>query len=138
MNYIDITHYVKPRAVFNFNFSTILLFRCTRRKYADSFVKGKIFFNQPKNWIQIEKDGDKGQGDVLEGTFLSVKEGDNSNFIERLKKDNNLTYFCKNGFIYFRRKEIEELYSICFYGLKDNSFAEKILKKMERLIIYLE
>lgn len=37
MDYIDITPYVKPRNVFNFNFSTILLFRCTKRKYVESF-----------------------------------------------------------------------------------------------------
>lgn len=129
MDYIDITPYVKPRNVFNFNFSTILLFRCTKRKYAESFVKGKIFFNQPKNWIQIEKDGNKGQGDVLEGTFLSAKENDNSNFIKKLKKDSNLTHFYENGFVYFRRKKIEELYSICFYGLKDNSFTQKNIEK---------
>ena len=109
MDYIDITPYVKPRNVFNFNFSTILLFRCTKRKYAESFVKGKIFFNQPKNWIQIEKDGNKGQGDVLEGTFLSAQENDNSNFIKKLKKDSNLTHFYENGFVYFRRKKIEKL-----------------------------
>ena len=95
MDYIDITPYVKPRNVFNFSFSTILLFRCTKRKYAESFVKGKIFFNQTKNWIQIEKDGNKGQGDVLEGTFLSAKENDNSNFIKKLKKDSNLRIFMK-------------------------------------------
>ena len=129
MDYIDITPYVKPRNVFNFNFSTILLFRCTKRKYAESFVKGKIFFNQPKNWIQIEKDGNKGQGDVLEGTFLSAKENDNSNFIKKLKKDSNLTHFYENGFVYFRRKKIEELYSICFHGLKDNSFTQKNIEK---------
>lgn len=129
MDYIDITPYVKPRAVLNFNFSTILLFRCTRRKYAELFVKGKIFFNQPKNWIQIAKNGNKGQGDTLEGTFLSAKENDNSNFIENLKKDRNLTHFYENGFIYFRRKKIEELYSICFYGLKDNSFTQKNIEE---------
>lgn len=132
MDYIDITPYVKPRNVFNFNFSTILLFRCTKRKYAESFVKGKIFFNQPKNWIQIEKDGNKGQGDVLEGTFLSAKENDNSNFIKKLKKDSNLTHFYENGFVYFRRKKIEKLYSICFYGLKDNSFTQKNIEKDEK------
>lgn len=125
MDYIDISPYVKPRAMFNFDFSTILLFRCTRRKYAESFLKGKIFFNQPKNWIQIEKNGNKGQGDVLEGTFLSANENDKSNFIEKLKENKNLTYFYENGFIYFRRKTVENLYSICFYGLKDNSFTEK-------------
>lgn len=129
MDYIDITPYVKPRNVFNFNFSTILLFRCTKRKYAESFVKGKIFFNQPKNWIQIAKDGNKGQGDVLEGTFLSAKENDNANFINKLKKDSNLTHFYENGFVYFRRKKIEELYSICFYGLKDNSFTQKNIEE---------
>ena len=50
-DFIDITSLVKPRSVLNFNFSTIMLFRCTRKGFAKSFRKGKIYFNQPKKWI---------------------------------------------------------------------------------------
>lgn len=125
MNFLDITPYIKPKPVLNFNFSTILLFRCTRRKYAETFVNGEIYFNQPKNWIQYEKDGEKGRGDLLEGTFISARANDTSDFISNLKKDTNLEYFGKDEYTYFRRKGIENIYSVCFYGVKDNAFSEK-------------
>ena len=124
---LDITKYVKPKAVFDFNFSTILLFRCTRKKYAESFVRGEIFFNQPKNWIQYEKDGEKGRGDLLEGTFFSTNANDTSEFITKLKKDKSLNNFDYDGYTFFRRKGIEDLYSICFYGVNDNVFSEKTI-----------
>ena len=59
------------------------------------------------------------------GTFLSTKENDDSNFIKKLKENNKLIYFYENGFIYFRRKEIENLYFICFYGLKDKYYSKQ-------------
>lgn len=126
---MDITPFIKQKPVLNFNFSTIILFRCTRKKFAQSFREGKIFFNQPKKWIQVEKDGNKGRGDVLEGTFISVKRNDISDFVSNLKKDERLNYFDNNEFTYFRRKKIEELYCLCFYGLNDNSFTEKNIDK---------
>ena len=106
-----------------------MLFRCTKKRFAEEFRKGKIFFNKPKNWIQIEKDGNKGRGDILEGTFMSVKSNDTSNFINGLKQNKDYTYFDNEGFTYFRRKNIEDLYCVCFYGLNDNSFTEKNIDK---------
>lgn len=129
MNYIDVTDLVKPQQVLNFSFSTMMLFRCTKKRFAEEFRKGKIFFNKPKNWIQIEKDGNKGRGDILEGTFMSVKSNDTSNFINGLKQNKDYTYFDNEGFTYFRRKNIEDLYCVCFYGLNDNSFTEKNIDK---------
>ena len=70
---------IKP--VLNFNFSTHILFRCIQRKYANDFIKGKFRFNQPKSWIEMEKQGNKGQGDSLEGVFLATKQNDNFDFI---------------------------------------------------------
>lgn len=129
MNYIDVTDLVKPQQVLNFSFSTMMLFRCTKKRFAEEFRKGKIFFNKPKNWIQIEKDGNKGRGDILEGTFMSVKSNDTSIFINGLKQNKDYTYFDNEGFTYFRRKNIEDLYCVCFYGLNDNSFTEKNIDK---------
>ena len=122
---MDITKNFSIKPIFNFNFSTMLLFRCTKRKYAEDFINGKIFFNQPKNWIQYEKDGDNRRGDILEGTFLSTNSSDSSPFVIQLKEDKSLYNFTENDMTYFRRKQIDDVYSICFYGLKDNSFQEK-------------
>lgn len=71
MNFIDITPFVIPERVLNFDFSTQMLFRCIERKYAETFINGEIRFGQPKNWIEKEKNGNKGQGDLLEGRFQS-------------------------------------------------------------------
>ena len=60
MNFIDITPFVIPERVLNFDFSTQMLFRCIERKYAETFINGEIRFGQPKNWIEKEKNG-KGQ-----------------------------------------------------------------------------
>lgn len=123
MEDLDILKNIIPKRVFDFKFSTLMLFRCTRRRFANDFRNGKIYFNQPQKWIEEEEKGNKGRGDALEGTFISAKENDKSQFIEDLKK--NYTNFCKDGYIYFRRKEIADLYSLCFYGLNDDSFTEK-------------
>ena len=59
-------------------FKTLMLFRCTKRKYAEDFVSGKIYFGCPQKWIDIEKKGNKGQGDILEGVFFATSIGSNS------------------------------------------------------------
>lgn len=125
MSFIDITPFVKSERVLNFDFSTQMLFRCIERKYAESFIKGEIRFGQPQNWIEKEKNGNKGQGDLLEGIFLSTQGNDTSKFIERLENDSYINCIEYNGFKYFRRKGIETLYCLCFYGLNSNSFHNK-------------
>lgn len=115
----------KIKPVLNFNFSTHMLFRCIQKKYAEDFIKGKIRFNQPKVWIKQEENGNKGQGDSLEGVFLATDVNDNSRFINNLKKDDKNEFFLKNNLIYFRRKETTELYCLCLYGLNSNMFINK-------------
>ena len=130
MNYIaldkkDFHKDTKFRPVLNFNFSTHILFRCTSKKYADDFINGKFRFNQPKAWIEQEKDGNKGQGDSLEGVFLATDINDKSKFIEDLKKSRDIEYFVKDDLVYFRNKKSIELYCFCLYGLNSNMFVNK-------------
>ena len=125
MEFIDLTGLVKTERVFNFDFSTMALLRCIEKKYAKDFRNGKVFFGKPINWINAGIKGDRGQGDKLEGTFLVAKEDDSSDFIKNLKKNENLAYIEDDGFIYFRKKGIENLYCLCLYGLHDNSFKER-------------
>lgn len=125
----ELSKYAKMNQVFNFNFSTNILFRCTSKKYADEFQKGRFRFNQPKNWIKEEEKGNKGMGDSLEGIFLSTSYNDDSKFITNLKKNNELENFAKDSKLYFRRKNIKNLYCFCLYGLNDNSFTEKSIDR---------
>lgn len=114
---------LKP--VLNFNFSTNILFRCTQKKYADDFLKGKLRFNQPKAWIKIEENGNKGQGDSLEGVCLATSKDDNSKFIENMKNNKAFESFTKNDMLYFRNKETKELFCFCLYGLNNNMFINR-------------
>ncbi len=115
---------IKP--IFNFHFSTLMLFRCTKRKYAESLRKGNVYFGTPRTWIQMEKDGNIGQGDILEGTFFSSLMDDKSSVVQKLKESSEYEYVCKNGYIFFRRKKILDLHCLCLYGLHDNSFRKII------------
>ena len=63
---------VTLKPVLNSKYSTRIIFRCTKRKFAEGIKKGKLFFNTPDAWIKEEEQGNKGQGDKLEGTFFSV------------------------------------------------------------------
>lgn len=125
MEYIDITKYVKSHRVLNFDFSTIMLFRCTKRKYAEDFIKGKIHFNQPKNWIKEEENGNKGRGDCTEGSCITVESNDHSRFVKSLKENKEYKYIQDGKYIFFRRKNIENVYCLCLYSLNNNSFTHK-------------
>lgn len=129
MEILDITPYVIPERVLKFDFSTNMLFRCIDNKYAKTFIKGEIRFSQPKFWIEEEEKGNKGQGDKLEGTFFSAKVDDDSKFLKDLKSDKRLDNFNYDGYTFFRKKGIEQLYCLCFYGLHTNSFCEKTIDK---------
>jgi tetratricopeptide (TPR) repeat protein len=104
-------------------FSTLMLFRCTKRKYAEQFVEGNLYFGTSRDWINIEK---KGQGDILEGVYKAVKTGTVSEEISKLKTDSQIDYFDSNGYTFFRRKEVLNLRCLCIYGLHSNSFEKHI------------
>lgn len=103
-------------------FSTSIIFRCMPKKYANDFIKGKIRFSMPINWVKIEENGNRGQGDILEGVSLATYKQDNSNFIANLKKTSEIDYFEKGNLVYFREKNVLNLYSLCFYALEDSRF----------------
>ena len=115
-----------PKPVFNFDFSTLMLFRCVKRHRAEQLQQGVIYFGSPHSWIQEEKIGNKGQGDILEGTFLSTFSSDSSDFIELLKNDPAFEWFIHKGFLFFRRKSVLDLRCLCLYGLRDTSFCKEI------------
>lgn len=114
--------------VLNFNFSTKMLFRCTKREFAEDIKRGKFYFNIPQKWIEEEEKGNKGQGDSLEGTFLSALRDDDSEFIRKMKLNSQIEHFEYGDFIYFRKIDIKKLYCLCFYGLNDNNFNKEIDK----------
>ncbi|WP_302133246.1 tetratricopeptide repeat protein [Thomasclavelia spiroformis] len=120
---------IRLKPVFNFNFSVNMIFRCTEQRYAKQLLNGKIFFNKPENWIKEERLNGKGRGDELEGVFLCTKDTDCSEFINNLKESEDIEYFNKDGYIFFRRKAIKQIWCVCFYGLKSNAFKKSIDKK---------
>ena len=121
----ELSKYANTQKVLDFKFSTDMLFRCTSKQYANDFKKGKFRFNQPEFWIKEGEMGNKGLGDSLEGTFLTTTFNDNSEYINNLKKNNDIEYFVEDDKLYFRRKSIKKLYCFCLYGLNDNSYKEK-------------
>lgn len=120
---------IELKPVLNFDFFVNMMFRCTEQRYAKQLVDGKIFFNKPKNWINEESLNGKGRGDDLEGTFLCTRSTDCSEFIKKLKEDESIEHFNKDGYVFFRRKEIRQIWCACFYGLKSNAFRKKVDKK---------
>ena len=111
---------------FNCDFRTIMLFRCTKREYAESMRRGEIYLNTPRTWIEMEKKGNTGQGDLLEGTFFSAKSSDKSVYIEKLKTTAGIDSFEHNGYVFFRRRASLDTRCVCFYGLHDNAFYKEI------------
>ncbi len=114
------------RPFFDFNFSTMMMFKCTQRKYAESIKKGNLYFGTPENWVKEELKGNKGQGDVLEGTFLTASLDDNTDLISGLKENKDIEHFEYKGNVYFRYKKILRLKCSCFYGLNSNMFNKEI------------
>lgn len=128
MEFVDITKRLISQQIPSPDFRTLLLFRCTSRKYAREFIQGKLYFNTPKNWIEQELKGNKGQGDALEGTFFATND-DAHPFVQVLKSDPSITCFKHDGYTFFRRKAIENLPCICFYGLNNDEWCKTIDKR---------
>jgi len=121
---------IPVESIFNFPFSTIMMFKCvSKKKFALGFQKGEIFLNHPSNWVKIEQDGNKGQGDLLEGTYFTTKTEDSSPFITQLKSDPSIEVIEQEDYSFFRRKEVLQTFCTCFYGLKDNCFKKTISKE---------
>lgn len=113
--------------IFNFDFSTNMLFRCSQTNYAKSFIEGEIHFSQPQIWIEQGENGNNTQGDKLEGVFLASSKNDNSDFINSLNLNGEIECIEDEKLFYFRKKDIKQCYALCFYGLRSDSFNEKII-----------
>ncbi len=111
-----------PIPLFQFGFSTIQLFRCTKREYAEQFCQGKLYFGSPADWVEMEKQGNRGQGDILEGVFFSCPEDESSQLVRCMKTDISLECFSHAGLLFFRRRRVLNLRCLCLYGLHDNTF----------------
>ena len=98
-------------------FSTYMFFRCMKKEYAELFISGKIHFSKVGDWIKYEGKN-LGIKDSLEGTYAS-----NLIFTGNNKANINIVY--NNTYEHYRKKEIESIYGLCFYGLKSNSFNNK-------------
>ena len=114
------------KSMLGFNSPTLMLFRCIRRDRAEQLRLGKIYLGSPRQWINLEKDGHKGQGDILEGAFFSMQADDSSTFIRELKANSDIEFFDHNGFTFFRRKSVVDLRCLCLYGLQDKSFMKEV------------
>ena len=114
--------------IINARSTTLMLFRCTKRKYAEGIQAGSLYFGCPENWIRMEKEGNKGQGDILEGAFMSVKNNKQLLIDSKCLEGNDIESFQHNGFTFYRRKSVLDLRCFCLYGLYDNSFQKSIDK----------
>lgn len=105
------------------DFSTIALFRCTEKQYADSFVTmGNMKFNTPKYWVELEQTEGKGRGDSLEGVYSVSHIYDINTIKESNAIRKNIHREVKGKAIYFRSNDIFHLPCFCFFGLHDFAF----------------
>ena len=126
MNNINLTNMI-INPVFDFQFSTLMLMKCTRRDWAEQFQDGKLYFGTPYQWIEMEKKGKKGQGDLLEGVFLSIQEGNETEEVKNLLEDSEIEHFYDGGYLFFRRKALLNLHCLCIYGIHSNTFTKSIM-----------
>jgi len=96
-----------------------------KRKRAKQLQSGKIHFGTPRKWIELEKTGNKGQGDILEGVFLSLAN-DGSEALQNIKANGGLDYFETDEYCFFRHKAILDLRCLCFYGVHNNKFVKTV------------
>lgn len=117
---------INVKKIFDFKYSTLVLFRCLPGKYAKSFLKGEIKFGLPLNWINAELEkGNKGFGDAREGVFLSTSKEDDSEFIKMAKK--RYDSFEYENMLYFRKDETKKMFTLCLYGVNDNMFNNEVV-----------
>ncbi len=114
---------VKYRGVSTDFSPTIMLLRCTEKKYAKSFVeKGTIRFGTPNEWRKIKKEG---QGDRLEGCYSSVTNIDGAEpFLLSLRDNSFYEYIEELNKYCFFDNEILKQRSFCLYGLNKSLFSQ--------------
>ncbi|EOU2050679.1 MAG: hypothetical protein E6610_07500 [Clostridium perfringens] len=104
---------------------TLLLFRCTEKKYADTFCKyGSMKFNTPKYWIELEEKEGKGRGDSLEGVYLANNFLNIEELLQLRRLRNNVYTKTINGIVYNWDKDVFNLPCYCLFGLNNTMFHE--------------
>ena len=78
---------------FEYGFKTLILLKCTSSAFAQNLLKGELFLNTPQMWVAEEKKGNKGQGDLLEGTIITVPAHDTSPYVKALLANPFLDHF---------------------------------------------
>ena len=119
---------LKTHQLFDSEFSTMMLFKCTLRKYADELRNGYLYFGSPRLWIDIENKGSKGQGDRLEGVCASIGPLTNENAYKTMMSQQGVHSFIDGGYTFFRRDLVLDIPSICFYGLHNTAFVRSELE----------
>ena len=112
----------KLLSTFDQSFRPLMLIKCTLRRYAESFQKGKLFFNTPKAWIDIGETGNIGQGDNLEGVFKCSRDIDDC--LNQTIIDKSIEKFNYKGNTYYRRKAMMDYRCLCLYGIHNKSFKK--------------
>lgn len=102
------------RQIFNNNFSTIAMFKCVKKEFALDLINGNLYFNTPSSWIREEQEGNKGRGDVLEGTILSAHEKDASKFLSNLKKNKSIEFSHIKDMCFFERSRLKNIIVLVF------------------------
>ena len=77
-----------------------LLCRCIEREFAAKlFYKGNLHFSYPKKWIDKAKEGNEGQGDLLEGVYSNEIKFKNIYLREfpRAVKDKNGKWYLRSN-----------------------------------------
>ena len=91
------------------------LFRCMKRQYAeDMFYNGYLYFNYPIEWIKIAKKGNKGQGDLYEGVYTNVNDG------ETVHMRDDAEVVPIDGKNYYRSPSVVKNWPcLCFYSISE-------------------
>lgn len=108
---------------------TYWLIRCLEYEYAKAFIeKGSMRFAHPSDWCK--QDGTS-RGDILEGAYASQREfsPDMDNFLKALRKD--VFTIKKNGFTFYKSKEILSFRAHCLYGLNSNNMHMRNVRSQD-------
>ena len=95
-----------------------LLSKCVERRYAEKlFYDGILHFGYPYVWIEKAKEGNVGQGDLLEGVYTNEITFKNviSRMYPRLVRDK------ETGTKYLRSKRILNWPCYCLYSVSDQT-----------------
>lgn len=107
-------------------YQTAMLFRCTTKLFAERFLEtGNIRFGLPQEWIDEYKRNGDGRGDLLEGCYCCMPNMNLSvaNFYSSLRPNVETFRDDRNGYLYFRSREVLDMRTFCLFGLDRKDFS---------------